>query len=39
VFHQDPRTRSEFLELIRYRDGSSASMRQILPAFSGLPDE
>ena len=35
VFHQDPRTRAEFLELIHYRGGPAVSPRHQLLASSG----
>ena len=38
VFHQDPRTRAEFLELIHHRTGS-APARAAMPVFSGPVDE
>src|SRR4030095_15459449 len=35
VFHRDPRTRAEFLELIHYRGGSAVPLRHQLLAPSG----
>jgi len=39
VFHQDPRTRAEFLELIRHRGAPAGSLRSAMPVFSGSGDE
>jgi len=39
VFHQDVRTRAEFLELIHYRGGSAVPMRHQLLAAPGLDHE
>lgn len=39
VFHQDSRTRAEFLELIHHRGGPAGSTRQALPVFSGAIEE
>jgi GTP cyclohydrolase I len=36
VFHKDPRTRAEFLELIHYRGGPPMPLRHPLPAPSGV---
>jgi len=36
VFHKDPRTRAEFLELIHYRGGATAPTRHQLLAPSGV---
>jgi GTP cyclohydrolase I len=36
VFHKDPRTRAEFLELIHYRGGATAPSRHQLLAPSGV---
>jgi GTP cyclohydrolase IA len=38
VFHQDPRTRAEFLELIHHRSSPGVSRRD-MPVFSGPVDE
>jgi GTP cyclohydrolase I len=39
VFHQDPRTRAEFLELIHYRGSAPAPWRAGLPVLSGAGEE
>lgn len=39
VFHHDPRTRSEFLELIHYRGGPGSAARPVLSSPVGLDRE
>jgi GTP cyclohydrolase I len=39
VFHQDPRTRAEFLELIHHRGGPAGSWRSPLPVLSTIPGD
>ena len=39
VFHQDPRTRAEFLELIHHRGGPLGSTPHVTPVFSGSAEE